>query len=46
MIGKERIWLNIFKFNPEIVIPVHYGTFEHYKEPVENIKDTNDEKYI
>ncbi len=28
----------ISKLNPEIVIPVHYGTFEHYKEPVENIK--------
>jgi L-ascorbate metabolism protein UlaG (beta-lactamase superfamily) len=27
----------ISKLNPEIVIPVHYGTFEHYKEPVDNI---------
>ncbi len=28
----------ISKLNPEIVIPVHYGTFEHYKEPVKKIK--------
>jgi len=34
----------ISKLNPEIVIPVHYGTFEHYKEPVENIKEMNDER--
>lgn len=34
----------ISKLNPEIVIPVHYGTFEHYKEPVENIKELNDER--
>ena len=34
----------ISKLNPEIVIPVHYGTFEHYKEPVENIKEINDER--
>ena len=34
----------ISELNPEIVIPVHYGTFEHYKEPVENIKEINDER--
>jgi N-acyl-phosphatidylethanolamine-hydrolysing phospholipase D len=34
----------ISKLNPEIVIPVHYGTFEHYKEPVENIKEINDKR--
>jgi len=34
----------ISKLNPEIVIPVHYGTFEHYKEPVEYIKEINDER--
>ena len=34
----------ISKLNPKIVIPVHYGTFEHYKEPVENIKEINDER--
>ncbi len=34
----------IFELRPKIVIPVHYGTFEHYKEPVENIKELNDER--
>jgi L-ascorbate metabolism protein UlaG (beta-lactamase superfamily) len=34
----------ISKLNPEIVIPVHYGTFEHYKEPVGNIEKINDER--
>jgi N-acyl-phosphatidylethanolamine-hydrolysing phospholipase D len=34
----------ISKLNPKIVIPVHYGTFEHYKEPVKNIKEINDER--
>lgn len=32
------------KLDPEIVIPVHYGTFEHYKEPVERIKKLNDNR--
>lgn len=27
----------IEKLNPKKVIPVHYGTFKHYKEPVEKI---------
>jgi len=34
----------IFELRPKIVIPVHYGTFEHYIEPVEKIKELNDEK--
>jgi N-acyl-phosphatidylethanolamine-hydrolysing phospholipase D len=34
----------ISKLNPKIVVPVHYGTFEHYKEPVEKIQDINDER--
>jgi N-acyl-phosphatidylethanolamine-hydrolysing phospholipase D len=34
----------ISKLNPEFVIPVHYGTFKHYKEPVERIKEINDER--
>lgn len=34
----------ISKLNPEIVIPVHYGTFAHYKEPVENIKEIDDKR--
>ena len=27
----------IDKLNPKLVIPVHYGTFEHYNEPVSEI---------
>ncbi len=34
----------IFKLNPKVVIPVHYGTFEHYKEPVECIEKINDNR--
>ena len=34
----------IAKLNPKIVIPVHYGTFEHYNEPVEKIKEIGDER--
>lgn len=34
----------ISRLNPEIVIPVHYGTFEHYKEPVEKIQEINDKR--
>jgi len=34
----------ISKLNPKTVIPVHYGTFEHYKEPVENIRKLNDDR--
>ncbi len=34
----------ISKLNPKIVIPVHYGTFEHYKEPVKVIKNIDDER--
>lgn len=34
----------ISKLNPKIVIPVHYGTFEHYKEPLENIRKINDKR--
>lgn len=32
----------IAKLNPEVVIPVHYGTFQHYKEPVGFIKKIKD----
>jgi len=32
------------KLDPEMVIPVHYGTFEHYKEPVEKIEELNDDR--
>ena len=34
----------IAKLRPRIVVPVHYGTFEHYKEPVDNIKAINDNR--
>lgn len=27
-----------------MIIPVHYGTFEHYKEPSDNIKRIKDER--
>ena len=32
----------ISKLNPSIVIPIHYGTFEHYHEPVEKIEALHD----
>jgi len=34
----------ISELNPKIVIPVHYGTFQHYKEPVEKIEGLKDER--
>ncbi|MCB0776379.1 MAG: MBL fold metallo-hydrolase, partial [Chitinophagaceae bacterium] len=34
----------ISRLDPSIIIPVHYGTFEHYKEPVEKIKAIADER--
>jgi len=34
----------IAKLNPKMVIPVHYGTFEHYVEPVEKIKEIQDKR--
>lgn len=34
----------ISQLNPKVVIPVHYGTFEHYKEPIERIQEINDER--
>lgn len=32
----------ITKLNPKMVIPVHYGTFEHYVEPLEKIQAIDD----
>ena len=32
----------ISKLDPEIVVPVHFGTFEHYNEPVEKIRAIGD----
>lgn len=32
----------ISALQPKIVIPVHYGTFEHYREPVEEIEKLQD----
>ena len=34
----------IKELNPDSVIPVHYGTFEHYQEPVEDILNINDQR--
>jgi len=34
----------IRELQPKVVIPVHFGTFEHYKEPVSKIKALNDER--
>ena len=34
----------IHKLNPKIVIPVHYGTFGHYNEPIEVIRNIEDER--
>ena len=34
----------ILGLNPKIVIPVHYGTFEYYKESVKTIKEINYER--
>ncbi len=34
----------ILQLNPKVVIPVHYGTFEHYKEPIERIQEINDKR--
>jgi N-acyl-phosphatidylethanolamine-hydrolysing phospholipase D len=36
----------IAALNPKIVIPVHYGTFEHYKELVEKIREMNDDRIM
>jgi L-ascorbate metabolism protein UlaG (beta-lactamase superfamily) len=34
----------IAKLNPKMVIPVHFGTFKHYKEPEEVIRKINDNR--
>lgn len=34
----------ISALQPKMVIPVHYGTFEHYKEPVEEIEKLQDRR--
>jgi N-acyl-phosphatidylethanolamine-hydrolysing phospholipase D len=34
----------IVKLNPTTVIPVHYGTFEHYKEPLEKIMNIKEDR--
>jgi L-ascorbate metabolism protein UlaG (beta-lactamase superfamily) len=36
----------IAALNPQVVIPVHYGTFEHYTEPVEKIRKMNDDRIM
>ena len=32
------------ELNPKLVVPVHFGAFEHYIEPVEAIKNLGDDK--
>ena len=34
----------INKLHPKIVIPVHYGTFSHYNEPIGKIKEIGDNR--
>jgi hypothetical protein len=34
----------IAKLNPKTVIPVYYGTFEHYKEPLEKIMNIKEDR--
>ncbi len=43
-LNSEMLKKMIYKLNPKIIIPVHYGTFEHYKEPVEVIKNIRDKR--
>jgi L-ascorbate metabolism protein UlaG (beta-lactamase superfamily) len=43
-LNSEMLKEMIYKLNPKVVIPVHYGTFEHYKEPLEYIKEINDNR--
>ena len=38
----EMLKKMIAKIQPKKVIPVHYGTFEHYKEPAFAIQKIND----
>jgi L-ascorbate metabolism protein UlaG (beta-lactamase superfamily) len=45
-LNSEMLKKMIVKLNPKIVIPVHYGTFEHYKEPVDFIKEINDNRIL
>lgn len=43
-LNSEMLKKLIQKINPKVVIPVHYGTFEHYKESVEFISGINDNR--
>jgi len=45
-LNSEMLKKMIVKLNPKIVIPVHYGTFEHYKEPVDFIKEISDNRIL
>ncbi|MFZ4522735.1 MAG: MBL fold metallo-hydrolase [Bacteroidales bacterium] len=45
-LNSEMLKKMILKLNPKVVIPVHYGAFEHYKEPVEFIKQINDNRIM
>ncbi len=43
-LNSEMLKKMISELNPKTVIPVHYGTFEHYKEPIETIRNINNPK--
>jgi N-acyl-phosphatidylethanolamine-hydrolysing phospholipase D len=45
-LNSEMLKKMIVKLNPKIVIPIHYGTFEHYKEPVDFIKEIIDNRIL
>ncbi len=43
-LNAEMLKKMIGQLHPTTVIPVHFGTFEHYKEPVEEVKALQDQK--
>jgi N-acyl-phosphatidylethanolamine-hydrolysing phospholipase D len=43
-LNSKMLMKMITKLNPTTVIPVHYGTFEHYKEPLEKIMNIKDDR--
>jgi L-ascorbate metabolism protein UlaG (beta-lactamase superfamily) len=43
-LNSEMLKKMISKLNPKTIIPVHYNTFKHYKEPIEVIRNINDQR--
>ena len=43
-LNAEMLKKMIAKLHPRLVIPVHFGTFEHYKEPVEKLREIPDKR--